>query len=161
MQCELAPRTSVLARAPFLRWAPPAGSPPPTAAPRGADSCGPAPRDSSLLRNFPLKIPPAASRPPREVLISAASSHRRPARAHHRTRLGASQPHVHVRGGGACGRAPRQHALRGGGAQGRYASRSAPPSSAQECGGRREQALMGATSEPWGTLSLPSLAGLC
>lgn len=46
--------------------------------PSGADSCGPAPRDSSLLRNFPLKIPPAASRPPREVLISAASSHRVP-----------------------------------------------------------------------------------
>lgn len=128
--------------------------------PSGADSCGPAPRDSSLLRNFPLKIPPAASRPPREVLISAASSHRvPPARRAHRSRLGASQPHVHVRGGGVCGCAPRQHALRGGGAQGRYASRSAPPSSAQECGGRREQALMGATSKRWGTLSLPSLAG--
>lgn len=51
------------------------GSPPPTAAPWGADSCGPAPRDSSLLRNFPLKIPPAVSRPPREVLLSEASSH--------------------------------------------------------------------------------------
>lgn len=34
-----------------------------------------------------------------------------PARAQ-RTRLGASQLHVHVRGGGACGCAPRQHALR-------------------------------------------------
>ena len=73
----------------------------------------------------------------------------------HRTRLGASQPHVHVRGGGACGCAPRQHALRSGGAQGRYASRWTPPSSAQECGGRREQELMGARRKRWGTLSLP------
>lgn len=38
----------------------------------------PARFDSSLLRNFPLKIPPAAARPPREVLISEASSHRVP-----------------------------------------------------------------------------------
>lgn len=78
----------------------------------------------------------------------------RPARAHH-TGLGASQPHVHVRGGGACGCAPRQHALRGGGAQGRYAGRWTPPSSAQECRGRREPELMAALRERWGTLSLP------
>lgn len=49
----------------------------------------------------------------------------RPAARAHRSRLGALQPHVHVRGGGVCGCAPRQHALRGAGAQGRYASRSA------------------------------------
>lgn len=122
----------------------PGWSPPPVAAPRGRT---PAALPRAIRFVTPAELSPenpSRSQPP----APGGSDLRgflppRPARAH-RTRLGVSQPHVHVRGGRACGCAPRQHALRGGGAQGRYASRWTPPSSAQECGGRREQELMGA-----------------